>query len=435
MINLPRDVRTIMKKLADNGYKVYAVGGCVRDALVGRKTTDFDLVTDAGLGEIGRLFKSSVVISDVLSVVRFDLKNGSQRITAELATFRQEGEYSDFRHPDEVNFVGTFEEDYKRRDFTINAIAYDPINDEFMDYCGGIQDIQNRVIRTIGMPEKRFKENPIRMMRAVRFASQSGFDIEEKTFEAIKKKAHLIQCAGKIQVTDEFRKILLSDYAGEGIKFLVVSGLAYYMTGGALDYEDAEAIDKVKAYMSHIDEMPYEYELRIGAFYSCFGEDAAVKAVQALGLNRRLENKIIEGIYMQEALPCVEDKYELKGLLAVSGYELYQYAHELSVMLMQLYSVCTIPEIRQKAEACRKHIEKREEMFAEITKNKEPVYLEDLAVNGKDLEYIGIEAGVKTGRILAELADLVHRNPEKNTKSVLYAAARQINRFIDEEQV
>lgn len=435
MINFPRDVRAIMKKLTEKGYKVYAVGGCVRDALMGRETDDFDLATDARLNEIGKLFKSSVVISDVLSVVRFDLKNGSQRITAELATFRQEGEYSDFRHPDEVTFVDTFEEDYKRRDFTINAIAYDAARDELIDYCGGMEDIANRIIRTIGVPEKRFQENPIRMMRAVRFAAQSGFCIEKETFAAIQKTARLVQCAGKIQVIDEFKKILLSDYAGEGMKLLVASGLAYYMTGGALDYDDEGIIDKVMAYISCVDNMPREYELRLGLFCSCFGEEDAEKVTNALGINKRLENKIIEGIYMQDTLPCITEKYELKALLAASGDELYQYSHQLSLLLTSLYGVCRSEKAREKAMIYRSAIEKREEMLAEIAKNNEPIYIEQLAVNGRDLEYIGIEAGVRIGRILTELVDMVHRDPEKNTKNVLYAAARQINRFIDEEQV
>ena len=189
MIKLPKEVGRIMKVLEKNGHEVYAVGGCVRDSLLGREPIDFDLSTDAGLEEMKALFPEAKVLSEKYSVLRFDYsnpQNEEEGIIVDLATFRIDGAYSDYRRPDEVFFTNRAEEDLARRDFTINAMADNPQR-ALLDPYGGKADLKEKLIRAVGDPKERFRENPIRMMRAIRFAAQLDFDLHRSVFRTREK--------------------------------------------------------------------------------------------------------------------------------------------------------------------------------------------------------------------------------------------------------
>jgi len=224
ILQTPEEVKKILQKLIDNGFEAYLVGGCVRDIILKRKPKDWDITTNAKPEEIQKIFSDSFYENRFFTV---GVKTGSEDPTlkvVEITTFREEGKYSDYRHPDEVRFAEKLENDLKRRDFTINALAMD-INGKIIDIFGGLDDIKRKLIKTVNNPEDRFKEDPLRMLRAIRLACELNFEIEEKTFNAIKEYASFIQFIAKERIRDEFIRIIMSKNAVKGIELMKESGL------------------------------------------------------------------------------------------------------------------------------------------------------------------------------------------------------------------
>src|SRR3989339_737403 len=219
MIKLPKEVSDFLSTFKKNKYQIYIVGGAIRDALLNKTVTNWDFATNATPEEIQKLFPDSFYHNVFGTVsIKIDLKN-----IFEVTPFRKESNYSDNRHPDKIEWAKTVEEDLSRRDFTINAIAYDGNN--IIDPYGGQKDLSNKLIKSVGDPDKRFNEDSLRLLRAVRFSSQLGFIIEEKTRLSIQKNAQLIKNISWERIRDEFLKILSSDYPSEGIIFLKNSGI------------------------------------------------------------------------------------------------------------------------------------------------------------------------------------------------------------------
>lgn len=232
IINIGDDVKSIdngkfvVKRLKQNGYKAYFVGGCVRDYLLKQEVNDIDITTDATPRQVMRLFNKAVPTGMKYGTVTV-LHEDNQ---IEVTTFRVEGEYSDHRHPDEVILVDLETEDVKRRDFTINGLLMDE-NYKIYDHVEGIKDLHNKLIRAIGDPNERFKEDALRMLRAVYFRSKLGFEIEEETLTAIQENAKKITHLPNERVLNEMYKILTGKNQIEGIKSLYESGLYKHLPG------------------------------------------------------------------------------------------------------------------------------------------------------------------------------------------------------------
>ncbi len=221
------EVVSVMQSLKEANYEVYLVGGCVRNLLMGIPVVDWDLTTNATPQEVQRIFPDSFCDND-FGTVGVKLKGDyEEKEFVEITTYRTEKDYKDFRHPGEVNWGTTLEEDIVRRDFTINALALDIDGDDVkvIDYVDGQKDLDAKIIRAVGNPDERFKEDALRLMRAVRFAAQLGFEIEISTLEAIKKDAHLITHIANERIRDELLKILASSRAYDGILLLDEIGL------------------------------------------------------------------------------------------------------------------------------------------------------------------------------------------------------------------
>lgn len=222
-IDLPKSVKEILDKFDKAGYEIYIVGGAVRDILMGRSTNDWDFTTNATPEEILKVIPGGLY-NNQFGTVFTDNPDDPER-PHEITTFRTEEGYEDFRHPTKIVWGKSLKEDLARRDFTINSLALDK-NLEIIDLYGGQKDIKAKLIRAVGDPDARFGEDALRMMRAVRIASELGFTIEEKTFEAIKKNAPLINKIAKERVKDELFKLLASPNPYEGIVLFRNSGLA-----------------------------------------------------------------------------------------------------------------------------------------------------------------------------------------------------------------
>jgi len=255
MLNkIPKQVIEILKKLQENNFESYIVGGCVRDLLLDKEPKDWDVTTNAQPEEVQKIFPDSFYENDFgtvgVKVEPFEtpsqslpFNKGEKKGVIEVTTYRIESKYSDKRHPDQILFADTLEKDLSRRDFTVNALAIRltpsqslplkkgemKVGVEIIDLFEGQKDLKKKIIRTVGKAEERFSEDALRMMRAIRFQSQLGFSIEEKTLEAIKKNAKNLKFVSEERIKDELVKIILSDRPSEGMEMLHETGLLPYI--------------------------------------------------------------------------------------------------------------------------------------------------------------------------------------------------------------
>ncbi len=219
---IPQDVLEIYKKLRTAGFQGFFVGGCVRDFLMNRTITDWDLTTDATPEEIQKIFPTSFY-DNRFGTVGIPLKD---EYPLEITTFRTESGYVNARHPEKVEWGKSIEEDLSRRDFTMNAIAATiELKTEYVDPYNGLKDIEKKLIRTVGLPDERFGEDALRLLRAVRFATQLDFNMEEETWKSILKNAELITKISGERIRDELLKILASEHAYDGTKLLDLAGM------------------------------------------------------------------------------------------------------------------------------------------------------------------------------------------------------------------
>lgn len=390
-IQLPYEVEWVIGKIRDAGYEAFAVGGCVRDTLLGRTPEDWDVTTSARPEAVKAIFERTVDTGLQHGTVTV-LKN---RKGYEVTTYRIDGEYHDGRHPDSVEFTPNLLEDLKRRDFTINAMAYSHetgIVDEF----GGMEDLKAGIVRCVGRPEDRFTEDALRLLRALRFSAQLGFEIEESTYAAIKTIAPNLAKVSKERVQAELTKLLLSAHP-ERILLLKETGLSAQIVPG---------FDAVSAppLFSKLSRLPAEKSLRWAGFLLCQSTKQAEAVLKGLKMdNETIGNvsRMIEGA--KETLPL--EKPAVRR--AMSRYTAYQL--EGALKLKELMGSPDAEEIRRLRE--------------EIIRDGDCVSLKDLAVKGRDLLEAGVERGPMVGEILNHLFDLVLLHPEKNDRELLLKEA------------
>ena len=225
-IHIPTGARKIIARLEQHGYEAYIVGGCVRDSLMGKSPSDWDICTSARAEEMMALFEDKRVIPT-------GIQHGTLTILAEdgayeVTTFRIDGEYLDHRHPKSVAFTRELAEDLSRRDFTINAMAWHPERG-LIDLFGGVEDLRDRLVRAVGDPVQRFNEDGLRMLRMVRFATVLDFDYDPATYDAVRKQGHLLQYISKERIQVELNKILLAAHPARGLEDLYTLGMYPYI--------------------------------------------------------------------------------------------------------------------------------------------------------------------------------------------------------------
>ena len=307
----------ILKKLRENGFEALLAGGCVRDMLLNRQAKDYDVATSALPRDIIRLFKRTLTVGAHFGVVV--VMTDQQKV--EVATFRSEMDYLDGRHPDKVSFVNAAE-DAARRDFTINGMFYDPIENKVIDYVKGQEDLKNKLVRTIGNPDERFSEDYLRMLRAVRFATQLDFKIEPQTWAAIRKNAKNI-----IKISDERKQmelegILVDPNRSLGAAMLIKSDLAEAIFPGFVGKEAKFAIHVLSQLRKKID-----FPLALACLFIGFGAEFALEKCVTLRLSRS-QNKHIKfllahrGKLLNDQMPLAE----LRKLLAEPYFwDLYEF--------------------------------------------------------------------------------------------------------------
>ncbi|MEM2555119.1 MAG: HD domain-containing protein [Nitrososphaerota archaeon] len=451
--SLPSEVLNIWKRLIESGYEAYLVGGCIRDLLLNRKPKDWDITTNAKPEEIQKIFPNSFYENRFFTVgVKTDSKDPSLSVI-EITTFREESKYSDFRHPDEVRFAERLEDDLKRRDFTINALALD-INGNIIDIFNGVRDLKNKLIRAVGDPEDRFKEDALRMMRAIRLACELDFKIEINTLKAIKENVSFIQFIAKERIRDEFVKIIMSKNAVTGIELLRETGLLIeiipelvqcYKVGQNKHHKFDVYTHSLKS-LEYAVKKNFPLEIRLAALFHDVGkpltkqgegpdctfynhEIVGAKIVRNILQRLRFPKKIIDKVYhlVRHHMFYLEvDKVTMSAVRRLAR----RLGIENLEDFFKLREADRIGSGVEKAAPYRLRYLKYLIHKAQL----EPITPKQLKVNGNDvMEILGIPSGPKVGWVLKALLNEVIENPQKNDRGYLLKRIEELGRLKDEE--
>ncbi|MBQ9530700.1 MAG: CCA tRNA nucleotidyltransferase [Eubacterium sp.] len=380
---LSDDAKRIIELLNQSSYKAYAVGGCVRDAIMNRKISDYDITTSALPNQVEIVLKNNGI-----KYVETGLKHGT--ITAvidhkpyEITTFRTDGKYSDNRHPESVYFVTDIKDDLSRRDFTINAIAYND-KEGFVDLFGGIDDIDKKIIKTVGDSDKRFNEDALRIMRALRFSSQLGFSVEESTKNAIFKNKELLKNIANERIYSELIKLLLGDNCSEVLKEYI--DVIYVI------------IPEIKdIYYDSLEFSPKTDYIRLAILLK--NTENYEKVLKRLRVSKDIFDKVTKLIRFSDC--SISDKIDIKTVLNKIGGDLFFDLIELKNVNDDDSDLITIKEETKR-----------------IIQNNEPYRIKDLKINGNDLMNIGYE-GKEISEMLEFLLQEVIKNPNLNNKEEL----------------
>ncbi len=406
-IELPEDVKKIIGILTENGYEAYAVGGCIRDSILKRNPDDWDITTNALPEQVKELFHRTVDTGIKHGTVTVLVGGNSYEVT----TYRIDGEYEDCRHPKSVEFSSSLVEDLKRRDFTINAMAYNDksgLRDEF----GGISDIRKCMIRCVGNPEERFEEDALRMMRAVRFSAQIGFSIHRETLEAIKKLAPNIKKVSMERVQVELLKTMMSDRP-ETVELFSQCGLLKHILPQIDNILKSPKKTLVLKMLKNSDKTPV---MRYGALLYYAGVDGAYETLKTLKLDNYTV-ELVTKLIQYEAIP-----------IKVNEVDVRQAMHDLGVDFIPMLRNFKRNIYKSKEEAMfipmgknLTQIEAVYKLYQQIVARGDCVLLKDLAVNGRDLINMGMKPGEEIGEMLNLLLRVVIENPIENDRQVLLA--------------
>ena len=410
-LTLDPGAAALLNALHAAGYAAYAVGGCVRDSLLGRTAHDWDLCTSALPQQVMELFGAAQCIPTGLQHGTVTIKYGGQLY--ETTTFRTEGSYTDGRHPDEVQFVPDVREDLARRDFTINAMAYNEA-EGLVDPFGGQKDLQNGLLRAVGEPQQRFTEDALRILRLYRFAARFGFALDAATARAARQLAPHLDCISAERIQEELAKLLAAPQPGAYLEPAVLAVVLPELTPAAL--EAAKPV--VDACPAGEENLPVRWAALLGAL----GEADTRRVLKRL----RCSNA------------CIEETAVLVRETAGEGVcrsfsEKKASAHPGDIYIRQLlgrYGLCTVERLcalcaalhPQNAPACTFAAQRARQLDADGVCCR----VSQLAVNGRDLMAAGIPAGPALRRVLEALLDGVIRAEYPNEKPALLAAAQKI---------
>lgn len=432
-IQLPDKVHKIIDTLEEAGYEAYAVGGCVRDSILGREPDDWDITTSAKPEEMKRLFPRTVDTG---------IKHGTVTVLLggegfEVTTYRIDGTYEDGRHPTEVTFTASLKEDLRRRDFTINAMAYNE-TDGITDLFGGREDLARGVIRCVGNPLHRFGEDALRMMRAVRFAAQLGFAIEESTLAAIRELAPTIEKISAERVRTELLKLLVSPHP-EKMRLLYETGLTACILPEFDRMMETEQNNPHHCYtvgrhtLAALCGVPGDKVLRLAMllhdvakpvcrttdeegvdhFYGhpAEGSGMARTILRRLKFDNDTTNRVCRLVQWHDDNPELTKRSVRRAIHRIG---MGQYPALFAVKRADI-----LAQSGYQREEKLAYVDAYERMYEEILARQECLTIGELAVTGNDLIAAGMEPGKEIGAMLKQLMEIVLEEPEKNTREEL----------------
>ncbi|MGE5614986.1 MAG: CCA tRNA nucleotidyltransferase [Bacillota bacterium] len=440
IINPPEGVLEIIRALEENGFAAYAVGGCIRDSVMGSEPKDWDIASNAAPSDVKKLFDKTVDTGEKHGTVTVILGGEPYEVT----TFRIDGKYGDNRHPDSIAFTDRLEDDLCRRDFTINAMAWNP-EKGIIDLFGGLSDIASHRIRTVGDPDERFGEDALRMLRAVRFAARLNFDIDVGTFIGIRKNSNLILNVSSERIRDELTGILTSDYPMKlvilrhtGLMRLLLPEVDacfdtpqnnphHVYNVGEHSLQAVEAIQKDMclrwAMLLHdtgkaVTRTKDEYG--IDHFYGHVAK--SVEISKSILRRLKFDNKSIEKItrlVKHHDMDIELNPGAVAKAVNKAGEDIFR----------DLLKVKRADKSAQNRKGTARELEciaMVEKMYEELLAAKSCFKLEDLAVNGNDLIEIGFSEGKEIGRVLSALLDKVLEDQSLNDRDTLIRIARDM---------
>lgn len=438
-IRLPDKVHRIIETLTAAGYEAYAVGGCVRDCVLGRTPNDWDITTSARPEETKKLFPRTIDTG---------IKHGTVTVMLdkegfEVTTYRIDGDYEDNRHPKEVTFTVNLEEDLKRRDFTINAMAYNE-QSGLVDIFGGIQDIEQGVIRCVGNAEERFTEDALRMLRAVRFSAQLGYRIDEETKRAIRKLALNLQLISAERIQAELVKLVTSahpDYLRAAYETGITKQILpeFDLCMETAQNNPHHCYNVGEHILHSMLEIAPNKVLRLGMLFHDIGKPQTL-TIDKEGITHN-KGHAVTGEKMTKGI-LRRLKFDNDTIDKVSKIVLYhdqeigltdsgvrRAINRMGEDIFPMLFAVRYADIRAQSEYQREEKLQRlayiKEIYDGIYMRKECLSLKDLAVSGSDLIALGIPAGKEIGILLKELLDLVLEEPERNTRSELLSICRE----------
>ena len=425
MLKLPGYIEKIMAEFRKEGYACFVVGGAVRDMMAGEKPWDWDLATDAPLGNVLKIFPKATVISEELSVVRIRSAENEKNDKADLgyvdvARLRKE-KYApeSFGIPSEIIFTDSIESDLERRDFTVNAMACS-IEGKLIDPYGGAEDVSKRVLKMVGEPLTRLEEDPVRILRAIRLVAERNYSLSGSLQRAITEKADLLIHISKDRVRDEFVRIVTGENAARAIEEAEGAGVLKWITGIDKPFKRLKPLQILDSdnYLNISERnaatlKDYRKLLPLCVFYRRYSEEDALKAVEYLNYSGKTAKVIKDAIMTGNRLSNISDKFELKEYIAEYGFEFYDLMED--VLKIEGESDSKAAKMRRA----------RLEAAAEIQRENEPLTIKDLAVKGDDITKLGA-TGKTVGMVLEHLAKQVRRNPEINDREKLLKIAEEM---------
>jgi len=452
-MTIPKEVKNVLASLKKAGFAAYIVGGCVRDFLLDNEPKDWDVTTNAKPEEIQKVFPDSFYENNFLTVTA---RTGSKKLElaeVEITTYRLEAKYSDKRHPDEVKYAEKLEDDLSRRDFTVNAIAMDN-KKKIVDLFDGQDDLKKKLIRAVGDANERFEEDALRMLRAVRFATTLGFEIEKKTAEAIKKNCIWLEAVSQERIRDEFVKIIMADRAAEGIELLRELNLLKYVLPELLEnYGVGQNKHHIyDCYQHAVKALEFTAKKKFNMFVrvAALLHDIAKPRVKVgEGENSTFYNHEIVGakVTFQILNRLKFSKKEIEKITKLVRFHLFYYnvgeVTESSVRrLVKNVGQENIEELLQVRQADRigSGVPKAEPYKLRHLKYlidkvaQDPISAKMLAINGNDLmQTLDIKPGPRIGWILDVLLGYVLDDPKKNTKEFLTVEVAKLGKLGDKE--
>lgn len=432
-IQLPEKVGRIIGTLQEHGYEAYAVGGCIRDSILGREPEDWDITTSAMPEETKALFDKTFDTGIQHGTITVLLEKEGFEVT----TYRIDGKYEDSRHPKEVTFTRNLREDLLRRDFTINAMAYNE-TDGLVDIFGGLEDLEAGMIRCVGTAKERFKEDALRILRGVRFAAQLGFDIEEDTRQGMKELAWTLQNISAERIQVELVKMITSkrpEMVREayelGMTRIVLPEFDQLMTTGQ---ETPHHMYSVGEHTLHaMKNIRADKILRLAMLLHDMGKPA-LKTVDEAGVahfkkhalesERIAENVLRRLKFDNDTIRKVTRLVRCHDLRMPATAKsvrsaMNQIGEELFPYYMEVRRADVLAQSMYQREEKIENLDQIEELYHQIVEDGDCVSLKDLAVTGRDLIASGMKPGKKIGEKLEELLKLVIEDPKLNTKEEL----------------
>ena len=432
-IELPRKVIMIINNLQLHGYEAFAVGGCVRDSILCRKPEDWDITTSARPEEIKRLFRRTVDTGIAHGTVTVMIG----REGFEVTTYRVDGLYEDSRHPKDVTFTASLEEDLRRRDFTINAMAY---NDEvrLVDVFGGMRDLNHHLIRCVGDPMERFSEDALRILRAVRFSAQLAFPIEKNTAQAVRELAPTLKNISAERIQVELVKLLMSDHPD-----LIQDAYELGITKVILPEWDAmvgveqrtrhHKYDVAGHTLHALKNVKKDKILRLTMLFHDMGKPS-MKTTDEKGVDHFKGHALVSEEIARSVLRRLKfDNDTVKKVTRLVCYHDYRIEatppnvrramNRIGVELFPYYLAVRMADVKAQSPYKRRakieNIVAMREIYQETLINDHCVTLRQLAVSGRDLMDLGMQPGKQMGDMLNELLELVLDEPEMNEKEKL----------------